>query len=188
MPAAGCQAQPRALGPCRVPAGSLPVLPGCRLSQPSLYLKQYPKSAVCVFGVFHTHLKNGTKREPGDQCLVARGVFGNAACLRGSCFSPSPLIPQVLVTLLTPWFADLPSLLMQLLVGLQAKNIPPKRSGVVFILTKIIPGICLLACSANICVSTTEGVTNFMSEVGHLGGFAVTGHFLCKSLFKLKLL
>lgn len=99
-----------------------------------------------------------------------------------------PLIPQVLVTLLTPRFAVLPSLLMQLLVGLQAKNIPPKRSGVVFILTKIIPGICLLACSANICVSTTEGVTNFMSEVRHLGGFAVKGHFLCKIIFKLKLL
>lgn len=56
-------------------------------------------------------------------------------------------------------------LLMQLLLGLQVKNISSKRS-CVFILTEIIPVICFIGYSGNSCISTTEGVTNSSSEVG----------------------
>lgn len=72
----------------------------CGLSPPSVCLKQYTESAECGFLLFHTHLKNSTKCEPGrDRYLVAWNVFGSKMSLSSSCWSL--LIPKLLVTLLT---------------------------------------------------------------------------------------
>lgn len=87
----------------------------------------------------------------------------------------------------------LSSLLMQLLLGLQVKNISPNRSGV-FILTKIIPAICFIGCSESSCISTTfEDVTDSSSEVGGMSRDILKALLLrdtscVRSTFKVKLL
>lgn len=83
-------------------------------------------------------------------------------------------------------------LLMQLLLGLQVKNISSKRSGV-FILTEIIPAICFIGWSENNCISTTEGVTNSSSEVGGMSRDILEALLLrdascVRSISKVKLL
>lgn len=85
----------------------------------------------------------------------------------------------------------LSALLIQLLLGLQVKNTPPKRTGGGFILTEIIPAICFIGCAAASCVSAIEGGDTFRfrggKEQGSLRGFAAKGHFLCKTVSKVKL-
>lgn len=135
----------------------------CRLSPPSVCLKQYTESAEHGFGIFHTHMKNASQEESGvwlhkmfpwQWSLFERFLLTSSS-------------PHSLTACCSPYIAvsALFSLLIQLLVGLQVKNTPPKTSGAGFVLTKIIPGICFRGCSANSCVSTTEGVTNSSSEV-----------------------
>lgn len=165
----------------------------CRISPPSVCLKQYTESAECGFWVFHPHLKNSTKCEPGGHwCLVAQDDFWQwilferfllisfSAHSQTACYSPHIAV------------SALSSLLIQLLLGFQVKNIPPKRSGGVFIWTEIIPAIWFIGCSANSCVSTIEGGNKFQfrsgNEQGHNRGFATKGHLLCKSISKVKLL
>lgn len=114
--------------------------------------------------------------------LAVEPVWEVSAYLFSPPFRTACYSPHIAVSALS-------SLLIQLLLGSQAKNILPERNGVVFILTEIIPAICFIACSAKSCVSTTEGATNSNSAVERSRGILEPkGQFLCKSIFKVKLL